>query len=250
MNQASLQQSAPRYITLLLAVLALAIIAFRGYDFWQDFQEMNKAVSVKAVAATDQSTERPISSVVSLNLFGKKEDKADPIAEVTEDLPETNLKLVLRGVGATEIDKTGGALVEGPDRQTEFFRIGEDMPGNAVLHSVFANRVVIDRKGKLENLFFPESRSDNSSGFQTFDEPDRGIEESYEEPTYPEPEYVEPEYPEPQYVEPEYDSPDASSEPGDDEQNQALNGLDEQRREEIRNRLQQLREQIKNQNEG
>jgi len=238
-NQASLQKLAPRYITIALAIVALIFLSLNGYAFWRGYQDLKRTVSTKAVVDQDQSSERPIASIVDLNLFGKKEDKATIVAIVTEDLPETNLKLILRGISATNADDSSGALIEGPDRQTEFFRIGDNMPGNAVLHAVFANRVVIDRNGRFENLYFPESRGDDGRGIETYDDPSKPlIEELYEEPIYPEPEYIEP----------DYENPDAEQPTND--ANPALNGINEQRREEIRNRLRQLREQIKNQNEN
>ncbi len=256
MNQEALQQSLPRIVTVLIVVLATAFIGLRAYAFWQDYQSMDREVNVKPSQISAAQQDRPISSLVALNLFGFKSEKPEPKAEVTENLPQTNLKLTLRGVSATEKDSIGGALVEGPDRQTEFFKIGDSMPGNAVLHSVYANRVVLDRRGKLENLFFPEEY--DASAFQAFDaspaEPDDSYAEPpFEEPEYPEPQYVEPEYPEPQYVEPDYSGePQEAFDPGAPPIDAApeLNGLDEQRREEIRNRLQQLREQIRQQNSG
>ncbi|WP_020408186.1 type II secretion system protein N [Hahella ganghwensis] len=254
MNQEALQQSLPRIATLLIVVMAAALIGLRAYAFWRDYQTLDKEVSVKSSQVASAQKERPISSLVALNLFGRKIEKTEPEVQATEDLPETNLKLTLRGVSATEEDSIGGALVEGPDRQTEFFRIGDDMPGNATLHSVYANRVVIDRRGKLENLFFPVEY--DNSAFEVYDSSrdsgDNYSEPPFEEPEYPEPQYVEPEYPEPQYAEPDYSGqpdpidftqPPVNAQP-------ALDGMDEQRREEIRNRLQQLREQIRQQNNG
>lgn len=57
--------------------------------------------------------------------------------------------------------------------------MGDELPGNAKLRSVHANRVVIERGGKLENLFFPEekNRSGMTIASDNQDEPQRSAPE-------------------------------------------------------------------------
>ncbi|ABC30658.1 hypothetical protein HCH_03938 [Hahella chejuensis KCTC 2396] len=291
MNKDKLLKSAPSITASLLLIAATATVGWRGYQFWLDYNT-TKEIVVKAAPAAQVKQERTVQQLAPLNLFGKNE----PVAQKkeTEDLPSTNLRLTLRGVAATNLEKgeSGGALIEGPDRNTDFFRVGENMPGNATLHSVYANRVVIDRRGSLENLFFPEDSSSGAS-IETYasvsrDDSSDYSEPAYEEPVYEEPQYQEPEYPEPQYEEPKYEQPDSGGEPvpvvdapHDDGSQQAisepayqeeptyaidqppeefsepssdnsseLSEMDEQRRQEIRDRLQKLREQIRQKNNG
>ena len=96
--------------------------------------------------------------IASYSLFGDFnkviEEKPD-----FQELPKTNLRLTLTGVSATENQKSATALIEGPDRTTESYRIGDNLPGNASLHSVHKDRVILSRSGKLETLFFTESDS-------------------------------------------------------------------------------------------
>ncbi|MDX1801995.1 MAG: type II secretion system protein N, partial [Marinobacter sp.] len=80
----------------------------------------------------------------------------------TENLPETNLRIFLRGVMAADGEYPASALIEGSDGKTEVYVSGDELPGNAELRSVFPNRVVLERSGKLENLYFPET--DDNSG--------------------------------------------------------------------------------------
>ncbi len=148
------------YLAVILVLFAL--VSWRGWAFWQGYQGLDKNLQVKASTPAGQTTVRPVSNLTRLHLFGRLEEKPEPPPQVAEDLPETNLKLTLRGVSAGSEDRQGGALIEGPDKQTNFFRIGQTLPGNALLHSVFANRVVIDRKGKLENLLFPDQWEDSN----------------------------------------------------------------------------------------
>mgnify|MGYP000969767164 FL=1 len=91
------------------------------------------------------------------------------------------------------------------------------MPGTAKLRPVHPNRVFIDRPGKLENLYFPESADRSGIPF-TADE---------KEPSTPATQQAA--------------TPSPSRAP-------ASATSDEQRREEIRRRLEQLRERLRNNN--
>ncbi len=140
----------------------------------------------------------------------------------TENLPETNLRMSLRGVLAADGDFLGSALIEDDKGKTEAFLVGDELPGNARLRTVFANRVIIERSGKLENLYFPETE-DRSGGvdFASNDEP------AYEAP------------PPQQEVQVQRARPPQTSASSADQQ---------QRREEIRQRLEQLRQRLQNNN--
>lgn len=268
MNSASFNQKAPLIAALTLATAAVGYATWRGVVIYQDVAQPRPVVVSRAVTEpTNQA--HTIAQIVPLNIFGQEAAAAPVVERSTEDLPETNLRLVLRGVSATTEDEAGGALIEGPDRQTNFFRIGEQMPGNVVLHSVYANRVVLDRNGALENLTFPDTFDDG--GYVTVY--DSGAAQSYDEPSYTEPTYEEP-YSEP----PAYNDASVAEDPGMSydappppeeapvatyEQQQpefvpevpsdpaaAAQALEEQRKQEIRDRLQRLREQIRARTEG
>jgi general secretion pathway protein C len=80
------------------------------------------------------------------------------------------LRLKLTGILSAAADDTlAGALIEGPDRETLYYRPGESLPGNATLKQVYPDRVVIDRSGRLENLYFPEEF--NSPALASYQEP-------------------------------------------------------------------------------
>ena len=95
--------------------------------------------------------------------------------------------------------------------------MGDELPGNAKLRSVHPNRVIIERSGKLENLYFPESEDRSGMSF-TADQ---------QEPSTPATQQAA--------------TPSPSRAP-------ASATSDEQRREEIRRRLEQLRERLRNNN--
>lgn len=101
--------------------------------------------------------------IASWNLFGAAE--VEPVEGGNMDnLPITNLRLVLRGTFAAENDQNSSAIVEGPDDRVEFYAVGDRMPAGVTLHAVYRDRVVLSRGGRLETLFFPDANRELNMG--------------------------------------------------------------------------------------
>lgn len=88
------------------------------------------------------------------NFFGLAD--AEPEL-VVEDLPETELALILRGAFMGADQQAAGAIIE--DENTKIannYYVGEALPGEATLKAIYADRVVLSRNGLLETLYFPD----------------------------------------------------------------------------------------------
>lgn len=142
-------------------LLALVIAALMG---WQGLQlsltpsenpEHTADHQSQAGNSADDGNEPP--DLEELTFFGTPGEEAAESVERAETLPETNLQLVLRGVMAGDMEKRDSALVEGSDGETEVYRVGDALPGNASLREVRKRRIVIERAGALETLTFPEN---------------------------------------------------------------------------------------------
>ncbi|HTN34010.1 MAG TPA: type II secretion system protein N [Marinobacter sp.] len=211
-------QRLPLILTLVAGAAMLGTTAWQGFSFWSGESDQAVDASVSAEGrAFPAEVKVPSVSLASIDLFGSPSLTENNQVVDTENLPETNLRLYLRGVMAAEGEFPGSALIEDSKNKTEAYLVGNELPGNAILRSVFPNRVIIDRQGKLENLFFPES--DDRSG----------VSFAAESESIPEPQIVS----EPSSVLP---TP-APATPGE-----------EGRREEIRKRLEQLRERLRTNN--
>lgn len=153
----AIRNQSPRLLTLLLGAGMTTATGWQAYLFWQELQNTGATVPVKA--AVQPRPAQPGIKVSEAHLFGA-ENSDDAPAELSEDLPETNLRLVLRGVSASAFESDarsdGGALIEGPDRKTNYYLIGSELPGSASLKAVYPDRIVIARQGSLEKLYFPE----------------------------------------------------------------------------------------------
>ncbi|MGO3693398.1 type II secretion system protein N [Marinobacter sp.] len=210
----SINPKVPPALALIAGLAMVGVTAWQGYSFWQA-QNHQPGKSSQAVSQTlAEKRDIPTLPLASLTFFGTAQADGAEAQASTEDLPETNLRLFLRGVLAADGDFPGSALIEDDKRNTDVFLVGNELPGNAKLHSVHANRVILDRSGKLENLYFPEP--DDKSGMTFSSDADNRQQSSAQQRQAP-----------------------AVTNQAPPAQN------DQQRREEIRKRLEQLRERLR-----
>jgi general secretion pathway protein C len=90
-----------------------------------------------------------VRNIVAAHLFGvAAEDLQDP-----DHASPTTANLVLQGTVATRDPKQGVAIIAagGP---AKVYQVGDDV-GGASLHSVYLDRVLLDRSGRFETLSLP-----------------------------------------------------------------------------------------------
>ncbi|TDT41377.1 general secretion pathway protein C [Halospina denitrificans] len=152
----------PVLTSLILGLLVAIGLAWQGMGL-RDEMSVNTH-GAQQQTRTQQTDSAPAQAVdlKELTFFGEPGDNAAPQVTDAEDLPETNLQLVLRGVMAGDTEERDSALVEGPDGETEVYRVSESLPGDAVLRKVHRKRIVIERGGALETLSFPENETGDS----------------------------------------------------------------------------------------
>ena len=213
----SIHPRLPMVLAMVAGAAMLAVTSWQGYRFWQtESQPALSATGQPAQQSPPGTRDVPEVDLATLTLFGSPNADSGPAELGTENLPETNLRLFLRGVLAASGEFPGSALIEDDKSKTEVYLVGDELPGNATLRSVFPNRVIIERSGKLENLYFPEEADRSGMSFTADDQArqteaaDTGSTQTTTAPTTP--------------------------------------SADQQRREEIRQRLEQLRERLRNNN--
>lgn len=159
-------------LPLITAVCLVALIF--GALYWQLFPYVNQylndpegftnfsaskaSIKNSSLQTTKKTSNEKKYNIAQFKLFG---DALAPVKKEviqTETLPETTLRLTLTGVLAGKDNIQASALIEGPDRQTRNYRVDEEVPGGAILKQVYADRVVLERSGRLENLIFEEKR--------------------------------------------------------------------------------------------
>src|SRR5712671_44377 len=92
-----------------------------------------------------------LATITNAHLFGAppalKQDDANA--------PQTSMPLVLTGIIAGNDPQNGLAILGQSAQTAKVYAVGDGVPGGAKLHSVYNDRVVINRDGRLESLSLP-----------------------------------------------------------------------------------------------
>ena len=121
--------------------------------------------SAPAVAPTrGVSTSAPavdFSVLTDSHLFGEASTQTAPVVPAVIAAPDTTLSLTLTGILAKEKDTNGGAPSSSHWDGGQNYQVGQSIEGadGATLHSVYADRVLLNRNGRLETLRFPKQLS-------------------------------------------------------------------------------------------
>ena len=107
--------------------------------------------SAPVVSSSSGNTVNP-QSIADAHLFGTADASA---ATDPNNLPRTQVPLILAGTMALEDPAAGFAIVGENAANAKFYRVGAMMSGGVRLHAVYVDRVIIDRGGSLETLLLP-----------------------------------------------------------------------------------------------
>jgi general secretion pathway protein C len=94
-----------------------------------------------------------IPAIVNAHLYGSAPVVVN--AQDPSNAPQSTLPLVLTGIISAEDPQNGLAILGQTAATAKVFAVGDNVPGGAKLHSVYSDRVVIDRGGHLETLMLP-----------------------------------------------------------------------------------------------
>jgi general secretion pathway protein C len=124
---------------------------------WQlvsSFTHEEQTVAVSRSVAKPQ-TRTSLSTVPQLHVFGEA-DKEPVAIDQPIEAPDTRLRLELTGLFASSDPNQSLAIISEKNGKDESYRIGDTVPGNATLHEVYADRVILRRLGNLETLRLKE----------------------------------------------------------------------------------------------
>lgn len=120
-----------------------------------------RLTSTPTTAAMNQQRQR-VEAVTDLHLFGKADDAAPKTNPVpTENVPETQLNLTLRGVFAAHDQKEAFAIIANAGGNDQHYKVGTQIPGGVTVKEIHADHVLLSRGGRLETLRLPK----NSASF-------------------------------------------------------------------------------------
>lgn len=159
----TVQHRASQVVLVIVLILLAAILAQLTWKLVPGPDPQSFAPPVPTSAPASASAEQRQWNIAQWHLFGIKPEQAR-IDVPVESLPETTLNLVLRGViAASGAGEDSGAIIGAPSGIDTFYAVNARLPGGATLKEVHADRVVLDRGGRLETLRLPKESIDGGA---------------------------------------------------------------------------------------
>lgn len=154
-----LDKRLPVLVTLLLILMLAQSLALLTWDLLpkQEIEEANLPVaSTSSSAQAGGNSQNLVKQISQWHLFGEVQ-KASPttVAKVTE-APDTRLNLKLRGVLASSEPETARAIISDGKGVEDAYAVEDKLPGNAVLKEIYADRVILEYRGRMEALRLPK----------------------------------------------------------------------------------------------
>jgi general secretion pathway protein C len=146
-----LQAEGPRLATWILGAALGVQAALIVLDLASSGKRSGAALSHAAVRTHNLD----LVTITNAHLFGT----APVPQQDAANAPQTSMPLVLTGIIAGNDPQNGLAILGQTAQSAKVYAVGDNVPGGAKLHSVYTDRVVIDRNGQLESLALPHTMS-------------------------------------------------------------------------------------------
>lgn len=142
---------APQLVTWILA-LALAVQAALILTNLAGAGARPTDAGSPAAASAAPARRVDLAALINAHLFGAA---SAPEAANAGNAPHTTMSLVLAGVLAQDDPQQGYAIVGESAAAARLFAVGDSIPGGARLHSVYSDRILLERDGTIESLGLP-----------------------------------------------------------------------------------------------
>lgn len=153
-----LQASGPKLVSFVFGALILLQLLQIALPLISKPLQVPEPV-VAAAVPRPQRSGVDIQSVVAAHLFG-----VPPAATQDEgNAPQSSANLLLAGTIATQDPRHGVAIISEGGAPSKVYSVG-DRVGGASLHSVYMDRVILDRAGALETLLLPRQLPPSRGG--------------------------------------------------------------------------------------
>ena len=145
---AGLAAAAPAIVSVVLVVALAAQLASLVWRVIVPSPAMAPATDVQVPAYTGPN----IAGIVNAHLFGSAAVEATGDAA---NAPQTNLRLILAGTLAGADPAQGWAIIGESAQAARLYATGATVAGGSRLKEVYADRVILERGGRLESLALP-----------------------------------------------------------------------------------------------
>jgi len=150
----------PIILTGLMIILLTSNLAEFTWMIFSSDSSVSNSRQQQSIRQTSPAAQKDrLREVAGLSLFGKAEDKNINASEQELiNAPKTQLRLTLKGLLAVDDPKRAIAIIADDRGKEKHYLIGSVLPGNAKLHTIYADRVILSRAGRLETLSLPKTK--------------------------------------------------------------------------------------------
>lgn len=134
----------PAYVPWVINSILLAVLIWQTIHlFYQQSQSGNQAELLQNIPFNQ--SEHSIANIAAMHLFGLSE---------VEQVPETRLNIMLSSIFQSNQPENSRVLISvGSD--TGSYKIGDVLPGEAVIEDILSDRVLLRYQGQLQVLLLP-----------------------------------------------------------------------------------------------
>lgn len=93
-----------------------------------------------------------VRALVAAHLFGEAAPEVANAQPDPVDAPDTTLNLVLKGIFASQLDGESRALIASGRGDEQAYAVGDEISRGTDIYEIYADRVILDRGGRLETL--------------------------------------------------------------------------------------------------
>lgn len=133
---------------------------------------------VSSISGARGAVTKPPAAMVNMaqwHLFGEAlKEVPKPVQQQAVDAPDTTLNLKLHGVLASKNPAAARAIIADGKGVEEAYSVNGNLPGGAILREIYADRVILEYRGRLEALRLPKESLGGDAG----DDTDRGSADS------------------------------------------------------------------------
>jgi general secretion pathway protein C len=160
--------AANRYLPTGLTGILVIAIAYQLATLTWTLVPGSTPAAVPLSRSADTGGNAPASDysvLTNAHLFGEAAEQPTQVVTPVIDAPDTTLSLTLKGILAKEADTAGGAIISGSRGEDKAYSVGQtiDNADGATLHSVYADRVLLNRSGRLETLRLPKELTSSAA---------------------------------------------------------------------------------------
>jgi general secretion pathway protein C len=150
---------APPWVSLLFVILLAQSAATL---VWQvaPIEPLPPAPARFESTASAQQSQSPsmIKDIASMQLFGMLQKDLPKLPPQETVAPDTTLRLILKGVFASNRVRDAFAIIADSSGMDETYRVEDSIPGGAVLKEIHADRVILFHNNRFETLRLPQDQ--------------------------------------------------------------------------------------------